>query len=66
MFIYKITNKLNGMCYIGQTTGPLHKRIRSHFKYAKELNTSSGKIYAVIRGKRNHTKGLTFSYVENE
>jgi group I intron endonuclease len=30
--IYKITNKLNGKCYIGQTTLPLYKRISAHLR----------------------------------
>ncbi len=32
---------------------------------AKALNTSSGKICAVLKGTRNHTKGLTFTKVTN-
>ena len=30
MIIYKIENKINGKCYIGQTVQPLEKRIRRH------------------------------------
>jgi len=30
MLIYKITNKINGKCYVGQTTGPLNRRWRNH------------------------------------
>lgn len=30
MIIYKVTNKTNGMVYIGQTTAPLHKRWYQH------------------------------------
>jgi hypothetical protein len=42
------------------------KIYRSITEAAKELNTSTGKICAVIRGKRNHTKGFTFAYVEKK
>jgi len=30
MILYKITNKINGKCYIGQTTGTLKERWRNH------------------------------------
>jgi len=32
MVVYKITNKINGMIYIGQTIQPLEDRIYDHFK----------------------------------
>lgn len=32
---------------------------------AKALNTSSGKICAVLKGKRRHTRGFTFKKVQN-
>jgi group I intron endonuclease len=32
MLIYKITNKINGKCYIGQTSGSLKHRIQQHRK----------------------------------
>ena len=32
---------------------------------ARALNTSSGKICAVLKGTRNHTKGFTFKRIEN-
>ncbi len=33
MLIYKIQNKINGLCYIGQTIGPLKKRIAGHLSW---------------------------------
>lgn len=36
MIIYKITNKLNGKVYIGQTTRTIEQRFRQHIKRAKE------------------------------
>lgn len=35
MIIYKITNRLNGKVYVGQTKRPLEKRIQEHFRYKK-------------------------------
>ena len=32
MFIYKITNKLNGMSYVGKTTRSLDERIAEHLR----------------------------------
>lgn len=30
--IYKITNRCNGMCYIGKTKNSLEERLRTHFQ----------------------------------
>jgi group I intron endonuclease len=35
MIIYKLTNKLNGKIYIGQTVGTLHVRLLRHVSYGK-------------------------------
>jgi hypothetical protein len=35
-YIYKITNKINGMTYIGQTTFPIEKRWEEHIKSSKD------------------------------
>lgn len=35
MIIYKVTNKLNGKIYIGQTCRSLDERIRSHYKSSR-------------------------------
>lgn len=36
MIIYKITNKLNGTCYIGQTTKSLERRWKEHCKLSSK------------------------------
>lgn len=41
MIIYKITNKINGKIYIGQTTLTIKERIASHLKTAKIENRRS-------------------------
>lgn len=53
MIIYKITNKLNNKCYIGQTSETLQKRVKRHFGYQCKENDT--KFYRVIRkyGKDN-------------
>jgi group I intron endonuclease len=40
MLIYKITNKVNGRCYVGQTTGSLAKRWAEHQSYARRGKTT--------------------------
>ena len=53
MIIYKITNKLNNKCYIGQTSETLEKRVKRHFGYQCKENDT--KFYRAIRkyGKDN-------------
>lgn len=53
MIIYKITNKLNNKCYIGQTSESLEKRIQRHFGYQFKENDT--KFYRAIKkyGKEN-------------
>lgn len=41
MLIYKITNKLNGKVYIGQTTKTLDIRRNGHIQAAKKWSKSS-------------------------
>lgn len=36
MIIYKVTNKINGNCYIGKTVQNLEKRKNDHFKQSKK------------------------------
>ena len=36
--IYKITNKINSKCYIGQTVRSLNKRIHEHKQASKSNN----------------------------
>jgi group I intron endonuclease len=38
MIIYKVTNKVNGKCYVGQTIQKLEKRIQGHLKESKMEN----------------------------
>lgn len=47
MLIYKITNKLNGKCYIGQTTRTVNERVREHLKESKK--DSEYTIHRAIR-----------------
>lgn len=48
MLIYKITNKLNGKSYIGQTKRTLEERIRNHKAYINQLDCTY-KLYEAIR-----------------
>lgn len=54
MLIYKITNRINGMCYIGQTKRTLKERIYDHFSLADDLECTRY-LYNAIRkyGKDN-------------
>ena len=54
--IYKITNKVNGKCYIGQTTKSLSDRWSKH-KYKKSHNSEENKNtriaqYTAARNKK--------------
>ena len=40
MCIYKITNIINGKCYIGQTQQKARKRWIHHLHYAKTVDTN--------------------------
>lgn len=47
MIIYKITNKINGKLYIGQTIKSMNNRIQGHYKnYKKNVHT---KLYDAMR-----------------
>lgn len=37
-YIYKFQNKINGKCYIGQTTRPINERVWQHLKGAQKRN----------------------------
>lgn len=54
MLIYKITNKLTGECYIGETGQSLAQRKAEHIYNAIKRNRK-GKLYSAIRkfGKEN-------------
>ena len=47
MIIYKITNKINGKVYIGQTVQTLKLRVKSHFN-------GSSKCLALVRAIRKY------------
>lgn len=53
-FIYKITNKINGKVYIGQTIMPIKNRMYKHYSQAKNGKNITG-IDAAIKkyGKEN-------------
>ena len=53
-FIYKITNKINGKVYIGQTIMPIKNRMYKHYSQAKNRKNITG-IDAAIKkyGKEN-------------
>ncbi len=46
--IYKITNKLNNMCYIGQSTN-IELRWIAHIKHIKEIDNEDNYFYQQIR-----------------
>ena len=41
-YIYKLTNKITGLRYIGYTTNPIEVRFRQHIKTSKNVRTSMG------------------------
>lgn len=47
MFIYKITNKVNGKIYVGQTSETLKQRMSRHMGYQKDKCDS--KFYRAVR-----------------
>jgi group I intron endonuclease len=57
MIIYKITNKLNGKIYIGQTVQPLADRWSDHSRPSRGMHPNRSAIGSAIRkyGKENFT-----------
>ncbi|MFC1643656.1 GIY-YIG nuclease family protein [Chlamydiota bacterium] len=57
MIIYKAKNKINGKCYIGQTTGTLIQRKSQHIKTAYNDIRNRNYFHWAIRewGKDNFT-----------
>lgn len=53
MVIYKITNKLSGKCYIGQTSNPIEKRFTQHSCKTSGDKKSAIKAAIVKYGKNN-------------
>lgn len=47
MIIYKITNKINGKVYIGQTVRPLNVRIKQHLVRGESLVSKAIKKYGI-------------------
>lgn len=56
MFIYKITNKINGKIYIGQTIRPIEIRFKAHC----DVSSKSRAIHSAIKkyGKENFSLEL--------
>ena len=53
-YIYKITNKINGKSYIGQTITPIRVRMYKHYSQSKIATT--GVDYAIQKyGRENFT-----------
>lgn len=53
MYVYKITNKVNGKCYVGQTVKKINERFCEHMgKHSQEKDT---KFYRAVRkyGREN-------------
>ena len=46
--IAKITNKENGMCYIGQSVN-LADRLRAHIKAGLGIDSSNNKLYTAMK-----------------
>ena len=61
MVVYKITNLINGKCYIGQTTGNVKYRWRQHKNSSKYKNKSILGLAIAKYGKDN----FTFEVLEN-
>jgi len=56
MIVYKITNKVNGTSYVGQTTLTTEKRWESHLKAAKYKRDNSAILSAIRKyGEENFT-----------
>lgn len=58
--IYVITNQVNGMQYVGQTTRGHQKRFESHVKKAEAGNT--GELYKAMASDGIHNFGITHVY----
>lgn len=65
-YIYKITNKINGKIYIGQTRTTLKARMNKHFSKARQANVTG--IDAAIKkyGKENFDVEVLCSCKEEE
>ena len=55
--IYKITNKLNGKQYVGQTVNKINLRFNQHVSYAKRTKESLAAVTAAKVGKNNPNYG---------
>lgn len=62
--IYKMTNKINGMIYIGQTTQSLKRRIASHKSHLKNTKTKLAK--ALKKYTFENFDIYTIDYAENQ
>jgi predicted GIY-YIG superfamily endonuclease len=66
--VYKLTNKLNGKVYVGQTKNTVERRVRSHVKTKRSLIGKAIRKYGIEsfeisiepwnKGKPSHRKGV--------
>lgn len=54
MYIYLITNTINGKYYVGQTIRTVEKRWREHLKYSKQIEGKSTKKAHLYNSMRTH------------
>jgi predicted GIY-YIG superfamily endonuclease len=65
--IYKITNKISGKLYVGQTIHTANYRWSQHMHEAAEkFNSSRGLVHNVAAGYKNSAKDLHFDFISKD